>query len=200
MIATFFSLFVPLFILMNFLGTIPVFLALTREEAPAERLRIALFASSLAGIIVLLFAVTGREFMEFFGLSMEAVRVAGGLLLLAIAFKMTLTDQTINKQSGQSTRSIVVSPLAIPLLAGPGSMTFAAISYMDLLGAEKLLMLAAVLAAALLGALLFALSSTIDRLLGPDFTRGLEKVTGVIISFIALEMIMGGLRGYFLAA
>ena len=197
---TILSLFVPLFVLMDFIGTMPVFISLTRAMPVRVRRRTAVEAFAVAGIIVFGFAVIGHSLLEYFSLSIEAVRVGGGLLLLYIAFGMILSspyDPGKNPEGGSA--GIVVSPLAIPLLAGPGSMTFAMIAWIDLPGWEKLYLVAALVLAVIAGAALLLASSVINRLLGYEFTRGLEKITAVIVSFIALEMIMSGIKAYFFA-
>ena len=197
---TILSLFVPLFVLMDFIGTMPVFISLTRAMTTRVRRRTAVEASAVAGLIVFGFAVIGHSLLDYFSLSIEAVRVGGGLLLLYIAFGMILSspyDPGKNPEGGSA--GIVVSPLAIPLLAGPGSMTFAMIAWLDLPGWEKLYLVAALILAVIAGAALLLASSVINRLLGYEFTRGLEKITAVIVSFIALEMIMSGIKTYFFA-
>ena len=197
---TILSLFVPLFVLMDFIGTMPVFISLTRAMTVRVRRRTAVEASAVAGLIVFGFAVIGHSLLDYFSLSIEAVRVGGGLLLLYIAFGMILSspyDPGKNPEGGSA--GIVVSPLAIPLLAGPGSMTFAMIAWIDLPGWEKLYLVAALALAVVAGAALLLASSVINRLLGYEFTRGLEKITAVIVSFIALEMIMSGIKTYFFA-
>ena len=197
---TILSLFVPLFVLMDFIGTMPVFISLTRAMTTRVRRRTAVEASAVAGLIVFGFAVIGHSLLDYFSLSIEAVRVGGGLLLLYIAFGMILSspyDPGKNPEGGSA--GIVVSPLAIPLLAGPGSMTFAMIAWIDLPGWGKLYLVAALVLAVVAGAALLLASSVINRLLGYEFTRGLEKITAVIVSFIALEMIMSGIKTYFFA-
>jgi len=198
MTAKFLSLFIPLFILMDFIGTIPVFIALTKKFNRGERVRIAFSSSVIAGVIVLFFSVLGRELMDYFYISIEAVKVGGGLLLLYIAFQMILSGQlNYDDHLPDRGRSIIVSPLAIPMLAGPGSMTFGTISFLKLQGMEKLYLIAAVLSAVVAGALLLSASTFIDRLLGQEFTKGMEKIMAIIVSFISLEMIMSGIKGYF---
>lgn len=198
MTAKFLSLFIPIFILMDFIGTIPVFISLTKKFGRRDRIRIAFSSSIIAGSIVLVFSILGQEIMNYFYISIEAVKVGGGLLLLYIAFQMILSGQlNYEEHAHESRRSIIVSPLAIPMLAGPGSMTFGMISYLKLHGAEKFYLIAAVISAVIAGALLLSVSSLIDRILGQEFTKGLEKIMAIVVSFISLEMIMSGVKGYF---
>lgn len=198
MTAKFLSLFIPVFILMDFIGTIPIFVSLTKKFTRRDRIRIAFSSSIIAGIIVLVFSVLGQEIMNYFYISIEAVKVGGGLLLLYIAFQMILSGQlNYENHIPESRKSIVVSPLAIPMLAGPGSMTFGMISFLKLEGSEKLYLIAAVVSAVIAGALLLSVSTLIDKFLGQEFTKGLEKIMAIVVSFISLEMIMSGVKGYF---
>ena len=199
MMQKFISLFIPMFILMDFIGTLPVFISLTRKKEPRERARIAILSSIVAGGFVSVFALSGKQILEYFDISIEAVKAGGGLLLLYIAFEMILSGQLLYDKSmdDPEERSIIVSPLAIPMLAGPGSMTFAMIVFLESPGFEKIYLFAAIILSVICGAMLLSISSFIQKILGNEFTRGLEKVTAIIVSFIALEMIMSGIKGYF---
>ena len=190
------SFIIPLYILMDFIGTIPIFISLTRNTTQKERLKIAILSSLVAGSIVLIFALIGNSILTYFDLSLEAVRVGGGLLLLYIAFEMILAGQSMYKNP-KDIKNIIVSPLAIPMLAGPGSMSFAMISFLNATGTSKISVLIAIVITVILGAITLSLSTYIYKLFGENFTRGLEKITAVIISFIALEMIMSGIKAYF---
>ena len=190
------SFAIPLFILMDFIGTIPVFLSLTKDAIRNERIRIAIWSSLIAGLIVGVFAISGQAILDYFDISIEAVRVSGGLLLLYIAFQMIMSGK-VGYENVTDKKSIIVSPLAIPILAGPGSMSFAMIAYLSLQGGEKFYLLAAILIVSFIGAITLSFSSFINDLLGKEFMRGLEKIMAIVISFIALEMIMSGIKAYF---
>jgi len=199
MLQKFISLFIPMFILMDFIGTIPVFISLTQDKEPRERTKIAILASVVAGVIVSVFALSGKQLLGYFDISIEAVKVGGGLLLLYIAFEMILSGQSLYDKSEDDSeeRSIIVSPLAIPMLAGPGSMTFAMIAFLESPGVGRVYLFAAIILSVICGAMLLSVSSFIPKILGNEFTRGLEKITAIVVSFIALEMIMSGIQGYF---
>ena len=190
------ALAIPLFILMDFIGTIPVFISLTQGAGQGKRIRIAIFASLLAGAIVLVFALGGNFILSYFSISVEAMKVGGGLLLLYIAFEMILAGQSAYKEA-DTKRGVVVSPLAIPMLAGPGSMSFALLAFLGATGLQKVNIILAIAITSIAGAVVLSLSTAIHKFCGEEFTRGLEKVTAVIISFIAVEMIMSGIRAYF---
>lgn len=198
MTAKFLSIFIPMFILMDFIGTIPLFLSLTKKYSQRDKIRIAFTASAIAGTIVLFFSILGRQIMNYFNISLEAVKVGGGLLLLYIAFQMILSNHSTDEKNDPARlRNITVSPLAIPMLAGPGSMAFGMISYLSLDGWDKLYLFISLLTAVVIGALLLSASSFIEKLLGTEFVKGMEKIMAVLVSFIALEMIMNGIKSYF---
>ncbi len=198
MTAKFLSLFIPMFILMDFIGTIPLFISLTNKFSTKERVKIAFTSSAIAGAIVLIFSILGRQIMNYFYISIEAVKAGGGILLLYIAFQMILTNHSGDeKNEPLNPGSIVVSPLAIPMLAGPGCMTFGMISYLGLHGWDRLYLILSVFIAVIIGSLLLSASSYIEKLLGSEFSKGLEKIMAVLVSFIALEMMMSGIKSYF---
>ncbi len=198
MTAKFLSIFIPMFILMDFIGTIPLFITLTKKYSQRDKIRIAFTASVIAGTIVLIFSILGRQIMNYFNISLEAVKVGGGLLLLYIAFQMILSNHSSDEKSDPvKLRNITVSPLAIPMLAGPGSMAFGMISYLSLYGWDKLYLFISLLTAVIIGSLLLSASSFIEKLLGTEFVKGMEKIMAVLVSFIALEMIMNGVKSYF---
>lgn len=187
---------ITIFFLMDAIGTIPVFLALTKDNSAAKRMRIAFNASLIAGVIVLGFALFGQTILEHFGLSIGALQVGGGLLLLYIAFEMIFAGQAIY-DNATDTRSVTVSPLAIPMLAGPGSMSFAMIAFVGSSGTGRISVVMAIAAATALGAILLALSSVISKLLGREVIRALEKITAILLAIIASQMIMTGIKSFF---
>jgi multiple antibiotic resistance protein len=189
------SLAIPLFFLMDFIGTVPVFVSLTRKRTHQNRLHVAIYSSIIAGAVVLLFAVLGEYILGYFELSIAALKVGGGLLLIYMAFEMIFTGQEAYIDSDDS--SLIVSPLAIPMLAGPGSMVFAMIKFLELDGVNKLMIPLAILAVIVVGAATLAVSSYLDKVFGKEFIRGLEKLTAVLLAVIASEMVMEGIKLYF---
>jgi multiple antibiotic resistance protein len=183
---------------MDFIGTLPLFISLTKKFSQREKVRIAFSSSAIAGVIVLVFSILGRQIMNYFNISIEAVKVGGGLLLLYIAFQMILTNHgTDEKSDPLKLKNITVSPLAIPMLAGPGSMTFGMISYLSLYQWDILYLFVSIISAVIIGSILLSASSFIERLLGTEFVRGMEKIMAILVSFIALEMMMSGIKAYF---
>lgn len=189
------SIAIPIFFLMDFIGTIPIFMSLTKDYTPKKRIRVAVLSSFIACVIVLVFAILGEHIMNYFGLSTASLKVGGGVLLMYIAFEMIFSGKTVYEHADKT--NIVVSPLAIPMLAGPGSMSFAMVSFIQLQGSEKVLVPIAILIVFVFGASLLSCSSVLNQILGKEFIRGLGKVTAVLLAVIASEMIMSGIKLYF---
>ncbi len=184
-----------LFFIIDSIGAIPVFLFFTKKLIQKEIIKTALLSSFIAGIILLFFAILGRTILSYFEVSIAALKVGGGLLLLYMVFEMIFAGQLFYQKA--DIKSLVVSPLAIPMLAGPGSMSFAMISFMSLEGFEKFYLILAIFLASLLSGIVLSMSSLLHKILGEESIRAMEKVTAIIISFIALEMIMSGIKVYF---
>ena len=121
--------FVTLFVTMDPIGTAPLFLGLTAGMAAADRRHVALRGVILAFLILALFAVTGTKILDGMGITIAAFRVAGGLLLFYTAFEMIYAkrqerkEETSQSAIKEKIANIAVFPLAIPLIAGPGSIS-----------------------------------------------------------------------------
>jgi len=115
--------FVTVLVIMDPLGNIPIFLALTKGQTVPQRRRAAALSSLVAGGVILAFALGGQQVLHLLGISLEALQVAGGLLLLVIALELlrpTGADGTSTLATGDT--NIALVPLGTPLLAGPGAI------------------------------------------------------------------------------
>ncbi|MFA6531316.1 MAG: MarC family protein [Patescibacteria group bacterium] len=187
---------ITIFLLMDFIGGIPVFLILTQKENKSDRRKIAILSSLIAGLMIGFFAFCGQTILDYFGFSIDALRVGGGIIMLYIAFEMIFSGQMIYVKDNEA-RNVAISPLATPMLAGPGALSFAMTTFVSASGPEKAIVLMAILLASLVGAIIFIFSPTISRILGKEAVRGIEKIVALLLSGVAAEMIMGGIQGYF---
>ncbi|MFA5927147.1 MAG: MarC family protein [Patescibacteria group bacterium] len=187
---------ITIFLLMDFIGGIPVFLILTQKENKSDRRKIAILSSLIAGLMIGFFAFCGQTILDYFGFSIDALRVGGGIIMLYIAFEMIFSGQMIYVKDNEA-RNVAISPLATPMLAGPGALSFAMTTLVSASGPEKAIVLMAILLASLVGAIIFIFSPTISRILGKEAVRGIEKIVALLLSGVAAEMIMGGIQGYF---
>src|SRR4030081_85356 len=109
--------FITLVVIMDPLGSAPIFIALTAERTPVGRRRAARTATGAAGGVVVVFALFGRLILDYLHVSVESLTIAGGLLLLLVALQMLRGDEMAQPE----TANIALVPLATPLLAGPGA-------------------------------------------------------------------------------
>ncbi|GEM88847.1 MULTISPECIES: MarC family protein [Oceanithermus] len=187
-----------LFVVMDPVGLAPVFVALAGGRPAADQVRMARRAVRVAGGVLLAFALFGPALLEYLGISLDAFRVAGGLLLLKIAVDMVFAHrerETDEEKAEASLREdISVFPLAIPLLAGPGAMT----SVMILTAESRsvpggfFVVLGAVVVVLLLAYAALVLAARLARLLGRTGVNVVTRVLGVLLSALAVQYIADG--------
>lgn len=180
-----------------------VFLALTRDSTPAERQRFALRGVLIGGGILLFFAIFGEAVLRLFGITIPALRTAGGVLLLLISIDMVFarhsggtSTTTAEDVEARQREDISVFPLATPLIAGPGAisavillMTGAEGSYIE--DAMVILGLLLILA---LTYICLRLAIPIQRLLGVTGLMVVTRIVGVLLSALAIQFIFDGVR------
>jgi multiple antibiotic resistance protein len=179
----------------------PVFLGLTADRPPAERLRIARKSILVAGLVVLAFGLGGSRLLAALGISLDAFRVAGGILLFRIAVDMVYAQQEreTEEEAAESRlrRDITVFPLAIPFIAGPGTlasvMILAAQSRRVPWGLATVLAMAAVVL--LLTYAAFRLAGPVARLLGRTGVNVIGRVLGILLAALAVQYVADGVRG-----
>jgi len=196
------SALVTLLVVVDPVGLVPTFLAVTHGLPRAARRRIAVRASLIAAAILAGTALAGDWLLAQLGITIPAFRIAGGLLLFAVASEMVFGVR-IERESRQAeeaieehVRNIAAFPLAIPLLAGPGAITatllLAGHARGQPLQLAALLAVVATVAIASLGAFLFA--ARIDRLLGVTGNVVLSRLLGVLLAALAVQFVIDGVR------
>jgi multiple antibiotic resistance protein len=188
-----------LFVVVEPFGVVPMFVALTRGRSRDEVRGIALRASVVGALVLALFAVGGKVLLEVLGVQLDAFRMAGGLLLLLTALDMLRGKPSSCRCSQQELdeaaprHDLAIVPIAIPLLAGPGSM---ATIMMLMTRASSGAMVAAVFVAL---ALTFAASylvlrsaEPIARWMGPSVIAVVERVLGLVLAALALQYLVEG--------
>jgi multiple antibiotic resistance protein len=204
-LAAYLKIAVALFVLVNPLEGVPIFLARTRLLAEEARLRIARTAAASVTIIMLTSLVVGRWLLATLGISIGAFQVAGGVLILLIGIQMVLGEPHESKPS-EDERPIgnfAIVPLAIPLLAGPGVIgTVIIYSTRGPLGGGASLRGDLILCAILVGVGLatwgaLRAGDPLRRILGDTGIDVATRVSGLIVAAIAVEMMRDGLLGLF---
>jgi len=202
-IGHFLSVFMGFFAIMNPIANTPVFLGLTADDTHEVRRQVARLSLLWAFVLVLAFCLLGKVIFELFGITLPAFRIAGGLLVALIGYQMLHGNQSsVHQPSHSDTQasreaqlSLAVSPLAIPILAGPGTLT-TAMNFASTGGIKELVV--TVVAFALLCLISYGFFVSGERLVGFLGQGGLNVVTrimGLILSVIGIQMLIGGIDG-----
>ena len=193
-----------IFFVVDPMGVIPVFMAMTRHDPPEKRRDMARRASVTAFLILTLFAVAGTLIFRVFGITLGAFKVAGGVLLLLTSIEMLRAQQrrTIvtpeEEQEGAEKEDVAIFPLAIPLLAGPGSI--ATVTTLMAKAGRVLFAVPVILSIAITCAASYAMllaAERIQRFLGVTGLNVMNRVIGLIIGAIAVQFMFDGIRDTF---
>ena len=192
---------VALFTIVDPVGLAPVVLALTAGMTPAERTLVIFRATIIAGIVIAIFGIFGQFIFSSLGVTSEAFSIAGGALLFLVAFDMIFGRQSGARETARETREartredISVFPLAIPMIAGPGTIT-TIILLVSNAGTDPLqLSLVALAALITLAASLVTLlvSAQIQKRIGATGILVLSRVLGMLLAAVALQFILNGI-------
>ena len=191
--------FTSFFTLTNPLGAMPIFMTMTMELDAERRKKVALRATIVSFVIMLGFAVSGDFLFRFFGISINSLRIVGGIIFLIMGMDMLQARLVKTKVKESEVRSYVndisVTPLAIPMLCGPGTITNAIVMWNNAGNGEMRGVM--VLAIALVLVLVYCIlrgSSRIIKLLGETGNNVMMRLMGLIVMVIAVEFFFSGLK------
>jgi multiple antibiotic resistance protein len=192
--------FSSLFAIVSPVGGVITFVSLTSDVTREEKNALATKSVILACIIALFFAVAGEIILNFFGVSIDALRVAGGILLFTVAFDMILakvsresiTDTEINKSQDRS--DIWIFPIGLPLLTGPGTIT----TVIVLMGSaasilQNMAVLFAIMLTFLITLILFRFSRRVYKFLGHTGMLVFTRLMGLLLAAMAVNLIALGI-------
>jgi len=191
------SAFVTLLVVIDPIGLGPIFIGLTSGLEESTRRKLALQASIIAFCVLAGSALTGERLLGLLGISLAAFRIAGGLLLFAIAFEMVFQRRTERKtdQTGQPGAAMAAFPLAIPLIAGPGAITAMILLAGRLHSPTGIAALIAIMGAMLLASYcVFLCAGPLERLLGRQGEAILGRLLGVLLAALAVQYVADGVR------
>ncbi len=196
------TVFMGFFAMLNPLGNIPVFLGMVQEFDEKTKRKVAFKAVFSAFIIITIFCVFGHIIFRLFGITVPAFQIAGGIIVFIIGFQMLnakenpIHEQTKDDKNNMdnAANEMAISPLGIPLLAGPGTISTA----MNFVGAEKSLrnvILVIVIFAIMCGItyLLFISSQMVARKISPSLLKVVSRIMGLILAVIAIQMLINGI-------
>lgn len=189
------QVFVTLFVIMDPLGSVPVFLALTGRQSNAQRRRLAWQAVLVAGGVISAFALFGQQVLSLLGITVPALQGSGGLLLLLVALEL-LTDRGDEPTSIDEV-NIALVPLGTPLIAGPGAIVATIVFVRTAHGvADAVAIAAALLLVLVLLYLALRFSLVLLRLLRPGGIHLLTRIFGLLLSAIAVQLVAEAIRGF----
>ena len=212
LVQLFISAFVTLFVVIDPPGCVPIFSSLTAGTTPKHRFDMAIRSSLIAGGVLIAFALGGETFLSALGITLPAFKIAGGLMVFVIAIDMVFEKRTQRRESrAEEVKSaadaagkpleqedISVFPMAIPMLAGPGSIA----SVMLLSARTDDLVQEAVVLGALVTVLLLTLlcllaAGPIMKLMGAKFEGALTRLLGVVLAALAAQFVIDGIKQSF---
>jgi multiple antibiotic resistance protein len=191
---TLYSAAILLFLVMDPLGNVPVFITVLKDVDPERRKRIIVREVIISLLVLLLFLFLGRFIMEALQLNEPSLSIAGGIILFLIALRMIFPSQE-GMFGHASEREPFIVPLAIPLIAGPSAMA----SVLLLVTREPARIwtwMGALLCAWCVTAVILVASSYVSRALGSKGMTALERLMGMILTTISVQMLLNGIHQF----
>lgn len=215
MFETFVSIFVIYFVVIDPIGMVPLFVALTGGLSSRAKLRMALEGPFIAAIVLVFFAVFGAQLLTYLGISLIAFKIGGGLLLFQVAIDMlsskrlqrkqkTVSDaphkqgtdkQARSQQDPEATDISSVYPLAIPLLAGPAAIVSVMVVTSDTASdpETRLIGLFALCATLLLSSVMLCLTATLGRFINTKAADVVTRVMAILLATLSVQYVLDGL-------
>lgn len=197
----FIYLIAALFSVINPIGTVPIFVGLTQDDSKAERSRISLWTAINVFIILIVSFFIGQYVLTFFGISIDALRIAGGLVIASSGF--SLLSGQMNKRRGinkkvendaQKRNDIALTPLAIPMLAGPGSISLLIAFHQEHHATTEIIVaVLAILTTSFLIFLILRSAHYLARFLGASGIVAISRIIGFIVIAIGVQYIVSSI-------
>ena len=202
MIDEFLLVFIPMFVVVDPFGVMPIYLGLTNTMDQHSRSKTLRYSMVFATVLLVVFALIGKAVLDYLSVTIEALMIAGGLLLLVIGIMMLYEGDTPRSRrkgveeaepAPHAPEDIAFVPLGTPMIAGPGAISVVII----LTGTADIpLVLASLLAIMAICAALLWQAGIVFKLIGNAGTRALTRVMGLITSAYAVQMILDGITRY----
>lgn len=197
----FIYIFAALFSVINPIGTVPIFVGLTQDDDKKERSRISLWTAINVFLILIISFFIGQYVLDFFGISIDALRIGGGLIIVSSGF--SLLSGNFSKRKGinkkvenevQKRNDIALTPLAMPMLAGPGSISLLIAFYQDHQQTSEILIATlAILSVAFTIFLILKSAHYLSKILGASGIVAISRIVGFIVIAIGIQYIISAL-------
>ena len=189
-----------LFVIIDPIATVPAFLAMTPTDTPGQRIRMARLACLVTAGLLLAFALGGKWIFQFLGITIPAFQMAGSIVLLLVALDMLraqrsrVQETTEETDAGAAKDDIAITPLAVPMLAGPGAISTVVILHSRAANfTQQIALLLCILVVCGASYLIFALSAHGAKWLNPIFLRLTTRIMGLLLAAIAMQFLINAL-------
>jgi multiple antibiotic resistance protein len=195
--------FTSVLFIVDPVAAIPTYLVITQQETPVERRRTARRACIAMTLLLIFFAATGTMLFRAFGITLPAFRTAGGLILWYVAMDMLQGERRTQEGreelvEGQAKEDVAITPLAIPMLAGPGAISTAIVVAGQAHGfAETLIVYGAIVLTGGISFLSLRLGEPLLRRLGKTGIRVVTRIMGLILAAVAVQFVFSGIKEAF---
>ncbi|EDL49569.1 MarC family protein [Erythrobacter sp. SD-21] len=201
----FLSAFITLFVVIDPPGCAPIYAGLTKGATTALRRNMAIRATLIAGVILLIFALFGEQLLGALHIDLDSFRIAGGLMLFWIAFEMVFEKRTQRREeraekvaATPEVEDVSIFPMAIPMLAGPGAIAAIMLLMNEAQDLTQTVTVLGALASVLIITMLALMAAgPIMRLFGDKVEAAITRVLGVLLAALAAQYVIDGLRGSF---
>jgi multiple antibiotic resistance protein len=192
--------FSSLFVIVDPLAVVPAFVAMTPNDAPAAQLRMARMACAVAAGVLVLFALAGKWIFKLLGITLPAFQIAGSILLLRIALDMLYAKRSAAQETSEEVEAgaakddIAITPLGVPMLAGPGAISTALILLNQAHGVPQYLaLLTCIVAVCGLSYLIFRIAIKGARKLSPLALKLVTRLMGLLLAAVSVQFAINGL-------
>jgi len=192
--------FSSLFVIVDPIAVVPAFIAMTPNDPPAAQLRMARLACLVAAGVLILFALAGKWIFKVLGITLPAFQIAGSVLLLRIAMDMLYAKRSAAKETseeveaGAAKEDIAITPLGVPMLAGPGAISTALILMSQARGwKQQVALLGCIAVVSLASYLIFRLALHGARLFSPLALKLVTRLMGLLLAAVAVQFALNGL-------
>ena len=190
-----------LFVMVDPLATVPAFVAMTLVDTPAQRIRTARLASVVVALVLLTFAIAGKWIFKFLGITMPAFQIAASIVLLLVALDMLRAQRSRVQETREETEAgagksdIAITPLAVPMLAGPGAISVAILLQTQAADITQSIALYACIAAVSLSCyLVLRISAHGARWLNPIAMKVTTRIMGLLLAAVAVQFTLNAIK------
>lgn len=187
---------VLLLILLDPLGNIPLLISLLRPLAPARRLHVVLRENAIAALLLVLFVFIGDWLLAALRLSPSALEISGGLILFLIAMGMVFPRRSHEDDDLERDGEPLIVPIAVPMIAGPAALAMVLLTSHQ--GTHTVSLVGAILVAIALNTIILLAGERLARLFGKPGLAAMERLMGLILTTMAVQMLISGIKSAFL--